>query len=145
MRDIYYISINVNDVQNNHDFYQTEFTSYTQTAELPDGTRLPSLDDVRQIFRDPSAWGRFLTRRRREFPVNEKQYFVMGDNSPESLDCRLWKGGTSQRSIPGGAYLDAQLMTGEAVCVFWPHSWGSIPGLSKLPGFPNFWDMRLVR
>ena len=39
--------------------------------------------------------------------------------------------------IPGGAYLDERLMTGEAVCVFWPHSWGSIPGLKQAPRVPQ--------
>ncbi|MEQ8838160.1 MAG: S26 family signal peptidase, partial [Lacipirellulaceae bacterium] len=80
------------------------------------------------------------------FPVDEEQFFVMGDNSPFSQDARLWKGGSrSGDSVPGGAYLDRRLLIGKAVCVFWPHSWGSIPGLRKLPGFPNFSDMRLVR
>ena len=146
-RDIYYIAMNAKDAELSRGYSQPEYTDFNETAELPDGTTLPSLNDPRQIFRDPSSWRRFLTRRKREFPVKDAQYFVMGDNSPASLDCRLWKGGGSPRSnsIPGGSYLDAQLMTGEAVCVFWPHSWGSIPGLRKLPGFPNFWDMRIVR
>ena len=37
------------------------------------------------------------------------------------------------------------LLIGKAVSVFWPHSWGSIPFLNALPGFPNFGDMRIVR
>jgi hypothetical protein len=46
---------------------------------------------------------------------------------------------------PGGPYLDRRLLIGKAVSVFWPHSWGSIPFLKMLPGFPNFGDMRIVR
>lgn len=145
LRDIYYIAIDADDIRRDRNSYQTEFVDYTKPVELENGVRLPPLQNIRQIFRDPEAWPRFLTRRYRDFSVKESQYFVMGDNSPESLDCRLWKGGTSLSSIPGGAYLDERLMTGEAVCVFWPHSWGSIPLLKMLPGFPNFWDMRIVR
>ncbi len=148
-RDIYYISARADDPAVAPRWYgpgyHTDYVRPDFPATLPDGTQLESLNSERQLFRDPSAWPRFLTRHKREFPIEEEQYFVMGDNSPESLDCRLWKRGTQPSSIPGGAYLDARLMTGEAVCVFWPHSWGSIPGLNKLPGFPNFWDMRIVR
>jgi signal peptidase I len=70
---------------------------------------------------------------------------VLGDNSPESKDCRLWMMGDARSGVPGGPYLDRRLLIGKAVCVFWPHSWGSIPGLPMLPGWPNFGDMRLVR
>ena len=125
--------------------YHLDYDHPDDAAELSDGTRIPPLSYERQLFSDPSTWPRFLTRHKRNFPVDEGQYFVMGDNSPESLDCRLWKRGNDPNAVPGGAYLDARLMTGDAVSVFWPHSWGSIPGLKKLPGFPNFWDMRIVR
>jgi signal peptidase I len=79
------------------------------------------------------------------FDVDENQLFVMGDNSPESKDCRLWTDGDLVSGIPGGRYLDRRLLIGKAICVFWPHSWGGVPGLPKLPGWPNFRDMRLVR
>jgi signal peptidase I len=143
LRDIYYIAVDWHDGAERNP-YQTEFTQFNEVATLEDGTRLESLAHPRQIFRDPEAWPRFLTRRDRRFEVKDKQFFVMGDNSPASLDCRLWRQG-SRGAIPGGAYLDARLMTGEAVYVFWPHSWGGIPGLKMLPGFPNFKDMRIVR
>ncbi len=149
LRDIYYISARADDPAVPPRWYgpgyHTDYTRFDFPAELPDGTQQEPLSSERQLFRDPSTWDRFLTRHAREFPVEEKQYFVMGDNSPESLDCRLWKRGNDLKGIPGGAYLDERLLTGEAAAVFWPHSWGGIPGLNKLPGFPNFWDMRIVR
>lgn len=150
LRDIYYISASSRDATVKGQFgsqYHSDYIPYNLSYTAPDGTVMPALKYERQLFRDPSTWKRFLTRRKREFTIEDKQYFVMGDNSPASLDCRLWKepNGGEPNAEPGGSYLDARLMTGEAVCVFWPHSWGSIPGLSKLPGFPNFWDMRLVR
>lgn len=151
LRDIYYISARADDASMPARWsglgYHTDYYPWDTGTTLSDGTSVKPLSSERQLFRDPTAWQRFLTRHTREFPIQEGQYFVMGDNSPESLDCRLWRATRRDKSsAPGGAYLDARLMTGEAVCVFWPHSWGSLPGpLNKLPGFPNFWDMRIVR
>ena len=149
LRDIYYLAVRATDAGvraqwNNQEFF-IDYERPDFPVTLPDGTKLPALDDARELFRDPSAWPRFLTRRDRTFDVGSEQFFVMGDNSPESQDCRLWERSPDRKGVPGGAYLDRRLLTGKAICVFWPHSWGSIPGLDKLPGFPNFGDMRIVR
>jgi signal peptidase I len=140
LRDIYYVATKWSDTQNITDYRTGQFR-----VELPDGTQLPALTSSRQLFVEPATWPRFLTRQHVEFPIEENQFFVMGDNSPESMDCRLWKGNPRSKGVPGGAYLDRRLLTGKAVCVFWPHSWGSVPGIKVLPGFPNFGDMRIVR
>jgi signal peptidase I len=72
--------------------------------------------------------------------------FVMGDNSAESSDARLWANGDQRGARPGGAYLDKRLLIGKALCVYWPHSWNRIPGTPiPFPLFPNVADMRLVR
>ncbi len=140
MRDIYYVAASAQDSPRD-----PEYTRLSAEAQLADGSTLPPVENLRQLFSVPDAWPRFSTRRWRDFPISDQQYFVCGDNSPESADCRLWKSSTPGRGIPGGAYLDARLLTGKAICVFWPHSWGGIPGIPKLPGFPNFGDMRIVR
>lgn len=140
LRDIYYVATKWRDDQNFSDYKPVH-----RPMTLEDGTRLPGLQNAKQLFVDPAAWPRFAERHKRTFQVEDDQFFVMGDNSPESQDCRLWKNSFSSKGIPGGPYLDRRLLTGKAVCVFWPHSWGSIPGLQKLPGFPNFGDMRIVR
>jgi signal peptidase I len=94
---------------------------------------------------DPSQWDRFRERRHEDFPLGKDQFFVMGDNSPESSDARLWCG-ESSRGVPGGEYLERRLLIGKALCVYWPHSWNRIPGTPiPFPLFPNFEDMRLVR
>jgi signal peptidase I len=93
---------------------------------------------------NPSLWSRLGERNHHEFPLNENQLFVMGDNSAESSDARLWARGDHGK--PGGAYLDKRLLIGKALCVYWPHSWHRIPGTPiPFPLFPNFADMRLVR
>jgi signal peptidase I len=128
LRDIYYIATKYPENQLN---YTTDYA--------------PTNLDPETLFSQSSAWQHFATRQRREFPVEEGQLLVLGDNSPESKDCRLWMMGDARSGVPGGPYLDRRLLIGKAVCVFWPHSWGSIPGLPMLPGWPNFGDMRLVR
>ncbi|MEM9187521.1 MAG: signal peptidase I [Planctomycetota bacterium] len=84
----------------------------------------------------PSTWSAFRERRREDFATQADQFFVMGDNSASSLDCRLWRG-SSGAGQPGGPYLERSLLIGKAVCVYWPHSWFYLA--------PNIADMRLVR
>lgn len=129
MRDIYYIA-----TDHHHDV-RTIAYDYDP----------PMLENPRDLFADSSHWPLFLTRGRVEFDVAKDQLFVMGDNSPESKDCRLWTAGDSLSGWPGGAYLDRKLLIGKAICVFWPHSWGAVPGLPFMPGWPNFGDVRFVR
>ena len=89
-------------------------------------------------------WDRFGERQQANFTLNQDQLFVMGDNSAESSDARLWV--NSDRGRPGGPYLDRRLLIGKALCVYWPHSWNQIPGTPiPFPLFPNIADMRLVR
>lgn len=137
LRDIYYLASNPNNTGEDYPPIHEEVTI--------EGEDYPEVNSYRDLFSDPTHWGRFVERRAVSFPVEEDQFFVMGDNSQFSQDARLWVRSNDLDSVPGGAYLDRRLLIGKAVCVFWPHSWGSIPGLRKLPGFPNFSDMRLVR
>jgi signal peptidase I len=126
-RDIYYIADN----------WKRDPRLVTDLPDLLNG----QLD----YLSDPNDWGIFAARRSEDFPLSDDQYFVMGDNSPESLDARLWKGQTqAPRGIPGGAYLERRLLIGKALCVYWPHAWYYIPG-TPVPVWPNFTDVRLVR
>jgi signal peptidase I len=93
----------------------------------------------------PDRWDLYSSRRHVEFRMKENQFFVMGDNSAESSDARLWSA-TSKGGTPGGDYLERRLLIGKALCVYWPHSWHKVPGTPiPFPFFPNFGDMRLVR
>ncbi|HYO24044.1 MAG TPA: signal peptidase I [Lacipirellulaceae bacterium] len=143
LRDVYYIA--ARDDMTSEEERLMDYDTWRFATNFQ-GRPIPALNDPRSLFAVSEAWPRFHTRRRVNFAVQDEQLFVMGDNSPESADCRLWSVHNPRSpSRPGGRYLDRRLLIGKAVCVFWPHSWGAIPGLPLLPGFPNFGDMRLVR
>lgn len=72
------------------------------------------------------------------FSLEEDQYFVLGDNSPRSLDARLWKAPET--------YVSRELLIGKALFVYWPHALDYIPGTGiPFPFFPNFERMRMIR
>ncbi len=64
------------------------------------------------------------------------QFFVLGDNSAQSSDGRLWI---------GEYWVDRELLIGKALFIYWPHGW-EIPYL-HLPfnPIPYFQRMHLVR
>ena len=104
--------------------------------------------DLWEVCRDQKYWSALEQRNVEEFQTNGSQFFVMGDNSAASLDARLWANGNGRGDggKPGGAYLERSLLIGKAVCVYWPHSWYSLPFTGRrVPALPNFADMRLVR
>ena len=138
LRDIYYVAAKWNPRDSGHG-------SYFHNRADCETAQLQKLRTIRQLFTDPNTWSIFSTRKSQEFKMDEDQFFVMGDNSPESEDCRLWTRQGKRGAKPGGPYLDRQLLIGKAVCVFWPHSWGGVPGIKVLPGFPGFGDMRIIR
>ncbi|MCA9235276.1 MAG: signal peptidase I [Planctomycetales bacterium] len=158
LRDIYYVAAKYG--EDAEQFLRTHRSSDPDYPANPNddyptgpvrdanGQRVPAYKGVKNLLTNPEDWGRFWHRRQVEFEVGDDQFFVMGDNSPESSDARVWTDRDNERGgrgLPGGNYVDRRLLIGRAVAVFWPHSWGSIPGMPWLPGFPNFGDMRLVR
>lgn len=93
---------------------------------------------VRRFFSDPDVWSVFGHRLGIEFRLGADQFFMLGDNSAQSKDSRLWDGSQF--------YVDRNLLIGKALYVYWPHSWDKIPGTPiPFPFFPNFGRMRLVR
>ena len=78
-----------------------------------------------------------------DFPLSEDHFFVLGDNSAESLDARYWQ---EAPFGPPVRYVHRDLMTGKALLIYWPHSFDRIPGTDVyFPFFPNFERMGYVR
>jgi len=90
------------------------------------------------------------------------EFFVLGDNSPQSLDGRAWTAAASTLRLwrKNGVILseredDAEpiytlgtvprySMIGRALFVYWPSGF-RVPGLEGLPFIPNVGRMRLIR
>ena len=75
------------------------------------------------------------------------EFFVMGDNSPFSLDSRLWE--TQAPTLRAGYRLGTvprYNLTGKAFFVYWPGGYRlPLPDKLKLPLVPNVGRMRLIR
>ncbi len=102
-----------------------------------------SYAELYEFWSDPARWspdgGRspFTLRRTVEFPLAQDQFFMLGDNSPASSDARLWD---------GEKFVARELLVGQALLIFWPHSFHQIPGTSiPFPFFPNFARMGFIR
>jgi signal peptidase I len=74
------------------------------------------------------------------------QFFVLGDNSPQSLDSRCWT-----KAAPSLRLDSYQLgtvprydMLGRAWFVYWPSGF-RLPRVNSLPIVPNVGKMRLIR
>lgn len=144
LRDIYYIA-------DRYDRGWTgDITDLKQSvyAAMVSGQRD---NGYREYLTNPQFWHQLVDRREYTFNLAKDQFFVLGDNSPSSKDSRLWLDGEKTEfrfevKKPGGPYVERRLLTGQALFVYWPHSWGTIPGTGiPLPFFPNVGDMRLVK
>ncbi|HEX3869200.1 MAG TPA: S26 family signal peptidase, partial [Pirellulales bacterium] len=83
-----------------------------------------------------------------DFPLAGDQFLVLGDNSPQSKDSRLWE----RSDVYGNDeyYVTRDLLIGKAMFVYWPHALEGIPGTNlRLPPMlqwiPNFARMRFIR
>jgi signal peptidase I len=73
------------------------------------------------------------------------QFLVLGDNSPQSQDGRLWCADDKWRGGERQYWVERELFIGKALFIYWPHGW-KIPYV-PLPfnPVPYFQRMHLVR
>lgn len=134
-RDVYYIAHERGSGFVMHDF-DWERSPYRYLARGPFAAE-DFRQKVAEVMADPSQWDFFNTGRALEFNLQERQYFVLGDNSAQSEDGRFW---TKEH------FVRSELLVGKALAVIWPHSLDRIPGTNiPIRFFPNFWRMKVVR
>jgi signal peptidase I len=136
LRDIYYIA--------------------TKSEWSPTDYQVADPRIICQVLKDPTTWtstrnNLFDLRQEADFPLEEDQFFPLGDNSPYSRDGRLW--GRDVRFVNGrneaGApihHVDRDLLIGKAVLIYWPHPWCvRVPLINRMIwAFPNFQRMGLI-
>ena len=125
LRDIYYTSPeNVQQpklIDNETAAKHTEFEKIGRWFDKPD------------LWSSPSAIEFFNSRFRDKpyvYKLEENQFLPMGDNSPASLDGRVWD---------GPKFVDREMLIGRASFIYWPHS------LNSPKYFPNFKKMKFIR
>ena len=125
LRDIYYSS--PKDLNKNYIDNET-------------GVSNKQIEKVWRWFDDPELWGSpsavayFSSRFRAKpyvYKLGEDQFLPMGDNSPSSLDGRIWD---------GPKFVSRDMLIGRALFIYWPHSLNS-----PIKYFPNFKKMKFIR
>ncbi len=105
-----------------------------------------NFEQIEQIFRTPELWSKpsvidfFKLKKQQQDPMFElqvgetrekDQFLPMGDNSPQSMDGRVWD---------GPKYVERDLLIGRALFVYWPHTLNE-----PIRFFPNFGRMGFIR
>ncbi|HID77608.1 MAG TPA: signal peptidase I [Planctomycetaceae bacterium] len=100
-----------------------------------------------ELLRRPAAWRQIAAGRRAvEFQVPADRFLVLGDNSAESQDSRLWVTKRMANGERPGHFVRRELLIGKALVIYWPHSLDRIPYLEiPIRFFPNFKRMGIVR
>lgn len=95
------------------------------------------------FFSDPSQWDAFRSMREVTFKLEEegeRKYFMLGDNSTNSADCRCWtypEYDPRRNDFVSEWYVPESLLVGEAYYVYWPHPWYKL--------CPNFKKFRKIK
>lgn len=105
------------------------------------------------IFRDTYYTGKSVNGERgarasegTPFTLEEDQFFMMGDNSPNSQDSRWWgqegigNNGTTYRA----GIVPRDYLVGKALFVYWPSGFRISPAKSRFAVIPNIGQMRLI-
>jgi signal peptidase I len=125
LRDVYYTQPNLTAARNGQ-------------ANIEKESNFP-LEQLINVYENPQTWSSEVTKRiftehhkdNEPFRLRERQYFPMGDNSPASLDARVW---------PGPNFVAEEMLIGRAMFIYWPHSLNR-----PIKYFPNFKRMGFIR
>ena len=95
---------------------------------------------------DPAGWSLIYRQSTpAEFaPLGDDEYFMMGDNSPRSMDSRLWSNArlaANRHAVPRAAII------GKAFYIYWPHGipFGNSGRGYTIPGLDRLFMHRLIK
>ena len=104
--------------------------------------------EIREKLSNPEFWetkkgieffdSRSPTDNLSQFEIPDGAYMPLGDNSPQSLDARLWYVGERPYQVAAPPYVRRDLISGRAMLIYWPHSW------NWPPFWPNFRRMGFI-
>jgi len=135
-RDIYYIAAR-SDPAGRGQSLPSDYTGPSRQIAAMSYRQLLRFLSTPRMWEPPGRPSPFDERREAVFSLAADQFFMLGDNSPMSLDARLWD---------QDKFVSRELLIGRALLIFWPHSFDRIPGTSiPFPFFPNFARMRFIR
>ena len=96
-------------------------------------------EEYATLYNSEHPWSADETRRMRWFPLEQDEFLLLGDNSPRSMDSRLWPNSR-------GAYhrhaVHRDALVGKALFIFWPH--GLRIGNTK-HGQPHGWTLPIFK
>ena len=102
------------------DVYYTDPDKFYHHGLVGPAGGIPKLQDARAYWLGPG------------------EYLMLGDNSPQSKDSRLWH--------ESEYFVSQELLIGKAMFIYWPHGLDHLPYTEIwFPLFPNFGRMRFVR
>jgi signal peptidase I len=113
-------------------------------SDFPSGSPIMNMNrrQLADFLASPDKWVRggrnlFDSRQTATYEMGPDQFFVLGDNSPQSADARLWD----------QHFVHRDLLVGKALLVYWPHPLqlfipGTNVGLGVIPNLP---EMGLIR
>jgi signal peptidase I len=138
-RDKYYIASDFDAGRDEND-YSKQVVIYGQGANSEG-------EAIQAIFSTPELWNPdrsnlFAPENRRhvDFPLEEDQFFPLGDNSPQSEDARFWMMPMPDNTLVPHHYVERDLLIGKALLIYWPHTWNR-----PVPFWPNFGRMGRIR
>lgn len=147
LRDVYYIA-----TREALEIYAQRYEAVL--ADYPNNSPIYkslSEEGISKIMSDPRYWAIFDDMKEIELEVLPDHYVALGDNSPGSMDSRLWGTMNADARLPDDHLVHESLLIGKALFVYWPHTWETpwsfeLPGLGiRVPFYPNFKKFRRIR
>ncbi len=129
LRDIYY--------QSTHEEAAQEFSSMSSRQD--EWSPCSSGKHLRYLLTTPAAWWQSYQACRRDarFELGPDEFMMLGDNSPESSDSRLWdnnRRAKHRHAVPRSA------LVGKAFYIYWPHGQ---PFLNGGEGYPVWYHYEM--